>query len=164
MITPRQQFSLLYQTAPTFHWKPKITALISHCTTNLCSIPIKRLSKEIKLIRESLQLFHNKVKLYFNNNIRERKSLPQDIQFDDTIKKTTRAIRKYGTTHKFISNTLRDASYPIYGKIQSQKYFTANSIYGITFQKSYYKTLVQHFLPFVNKQWMKMQQIHYWLN
>lgn len=57
---------------------------------------------------------------------------------------------------RYISNVLKDASYPIYGKIEPLKYFTANSVYGIAFQNPYYKTLVQHFLPFVNKQWMRI--------
>ena len=74
-------------------------------------------------------------------------AFPENITPDTTIQAKHR---------RFISNVLKDASYPIYGRIQQLKYFTANSIYGITFQKPYYKTLVQHFLPYVNKQWMKI--------
>ncbi len=74
-------------------------------------------------------------------------AFPEEVTLEQTIQNKQR---------KFISNTLKDTCYPIYGKIESMKYFTANSIYGITFQKPYYKTLVQHFLPFVNKEWVKI--------
>ncbi len=74
-------------------------------------------------------------------------AFPEEITPDTTIQSKHR---------KYIGNLLKDASYPIYGKIQSLKYFTANSIYGISFQHPYYKTLVQHFLPYVNKQWTKI--------
>ncbi|MHA1110666.1 MAG: methyltransferase domain-containing protein [Promethearchaeota archaeon] len=74
-------------------------------------------------------------------------AFPEEVTSDQSIQ-----IRQ----RKQIARTLKDLAYPIYGKIQPLKYFFANSIYGITFQKPYYKTLVQHFLPFVNKEWMKI--------
>ena len=74
-------------------------------------------------------------------------AFPEEVTSDHSIQISLR---------KQIARTLKDCVYPIYGKIQPLKYFTANSIYAITFQKPYYKTLVQHFLPFVNKEWMKI--------
>lgn len=74
-------------------------------------------------------------------------AFPEEVTSDHSIQ-----IRQ----RKQIARTLRDMSYLIFGKIQPLKYFYANSIYGITFQKPYYKTLVRHFLPFVNKEWTKI--------
>ncbi|MBN2155981.1 MAG: hypothetical protein JW776_08060 [Candidatus Lokiarchaeota archaeon] len=76
-----------------------------------------------------------------------QEAFPKEITSEMTIQSKQR---------KYIENILKDACYPIFGKIQPIKYFVANSIYGITFQKAYYKTLVQHFLPFLNKEWMKI--------
>ena len=74
-------------------------------------------------------------------------AFPEEVTSENSIQ---------GKQRKYIANTLKDACYPIYGKIEPLKYFTANSIYAPTFQKPYYKILVQHFLPFVNKQWVKI--------
>jgi len=72
-------------------------------------------------------------------------AFPEEITLEYNIQNKER---------KRIGNILKDVVFPVFGKIQPVKYFIANSIYAITFQKTYYKTLVQHFLPFANKEWI----------
>ncbi|MCP4763962.1 MAG: methyltransferase domain-containing protein [archaeon] len=58
---------------------------------------------------------------------------------------------------KHVEGILKDISYPIFGRIdKNAKYFVANSIYPIKFKSEYYKTLVNHFLHFTNKTWVKL--------
>lgn len=54
-----------------------------------------------------------------------------------------------------IRGFLVDVTYPIFGRIKSNvKYFVANSVYPTEFRSEYYKILVKHFIPFLNKFWV----------
>ncbi|MHA1820858.1 MAG: TRM11 family SAM-dependent methyltransferase [Promethearchaeota archaeon] len=59
-------------------------------------------------------------------------------------------------SREYIEGIISDSVYRIFGKIKNQKYFVANSIYPEEFSSEYYKTLLNYFLPFVNKTWQKV--------
>lgn len=62
---------------------------------------------------------------------------------------------------KRVTGFMEDSGYPIFGKIEKDgNYFVANSIYPIEFRSNYYKTLIKHFLHYVNKFWMDYLKRH----
>ncbi len=60
---------------------------------------------------------------------------------------------------RHVKGIIKDLVYPTFGGLniyKGTKFFIANSIYPISFDSRYYKTLVSHFLPFLNKYWMEI--------